>query len=303
MNKGYVPQDKYREGTSKTLAYAYDDWCIAKVAQSLGNQKMADEYFKRSQNYHNVFDKNTGFMRAKLDNGAWREPFDPHATHLDIGRDFTEGNAWQWTWFVPHDVTGLIELLGGNDKFVAKLDELFNQDMSNIEHEVSDVTGLVGEYAHGNEPSHHVAYLYCYAGAPWKAQEVLQRIMTEHYQDTPEGISGNEDCGQMSAWYVLSAMGFYQVNPCGGVYIIGKPMLSKAVVQVGDDKTFTVTAQNLSEKNIYIQSVKLNGKPYDKVWLTHDDIVSGGTLEFVMGAEPNKTWGAEDLDIPLMDGK
>jgi len=306
MDKGYVPQDRYMQGASKTLAYAYDDWCIAKAAQSAGNQAVAAEYFKRSQNYRNVFDSETGFMRAKRDDGSWREPFDPHATHLKAGprvRDYTEGNAWQWTWFVPHDVNGLIGLLGGQEPFLAKLDELFSQDTSAIKHGVSDVTGLIGEYAHGNEPSHHVAYLFSCAGAPWKTQAIVHKIMTEQYDNTPEGICGNEDCGQMSAWYVFSAMGFYPVNPCGGIYIIGKPALAKAEIRVGQDKIFTMTAKNLSDANIYIQSVKLNGKAYNQVWLTHDEIVKGGTLEFVMGAEPNKTWGTANLAIPCAEGK
>ncbi len=311
IDHGYIPQDKVREGTSMTIECAYDDWCIAKLAESLGHHKLAKRYFDRSQNFHHVFDVKTGFMRAKMSDGKWREPFIPYETHIHglprlpngkLQRDYTEGNAWQWLWFVPHDIKSLISLLGGDEKFVAKLDALFGQESRSDKMQVKDVSGLVGEYAQGNEPSHHVAYLYNYAGQPWKSQKILHKIMREQYHDTPEGISGNEDCGQMSAWYIFSAMGFYPVNPCGGVYVIGSPLLEKSVMKVGDGKTFTVVAKNVSDKNIYIQSVKLNGKVHDKTWITHEDIVKGGVMDFTMGPKPNKAWGVSNNEIPFSSG-
>jgi predicted alpha-1,2-mannosidase len=304
MDKGYVPQDRERDATSKTLEYAYDDWCIAKMAEALGDKPQADAFFKRSQNYRNVFDPETGFMRAKSHDGTWREPFDPFAYHHKgrkgkRTRDFTEGNAWQWNWFVPHDVQGLIGLHGGSAPFVAKLDEFFNPPSLATHKPARDATGLVGVYAQGNEPGHHAPYLFNYAGQPWKTQEILHRIMSEHFHDTPEGIPGNEDCGQMSAWYIFSAMGFYPVNPCGGIYAIGRPALSKGQLELADGKRFTVTAANLSDENIYVQSLTLNGRNLDRAWLTHDEIVQGGTLAFVMGPEPNRKWAAENPDIPV----
>ena len=303
MDKGYVPQDKEGDATSKTLEYAYDDWCIAKMAESLGDKSQADEFFKRSQNYRNVFDAETGFMRARSDDGTWRVPFDPFAYHHKRAdgkrtRDFTEGNAWQWNWFVPHDVPGLIGLHGGSAPFVAKLDEFFNPPSLDNHKPARDATGLVGVYAQGNEPGHHAPYLFNYAGQHWKTQEILHRIMSEHFRDTPDGIPGNEDCGQMSAWYVFSALGFYPVNPCGGIYAIGKPSLSKGQLELADGKRFVVTAANLSDENIYVQSVALNGRNLDRTWLAHDEIIKGGTLAFVMGPKPNLKWAAENPAIP-----
>ena len=304
MDKGYVPQDKEKDATSKTLEYAYDDWCIAKMAEVLGDKQQASNFFKRSQNYRNVFDPKTGFMRAKSNDGTWREPFDPLAYHHTDAkgkraRDFTEANAWQYNWFVPHDLSGLIGLMGGPDAFTARLDEFFNPPSIDNHKPARDASGLVGIYAQGNEPGHHVPYLYNFSGRPWKTQEILHRIMSEHFTDTPEGIPGNEDCGQMSAWYIFSALGFYPVNPCGGIYVIGKPALSKAEIKMPGGKKFTVTAADVNDKNIYIQSATLNGQELDRAWLTHDEILAGGTLAFVMGPEPNEKWASENPEIPV----
>lgn len=303
MDKGYVPQDKVRDATSMTLEYAYDDWCIAKIAEAVGDKARAEEFSKRAQNYRNVFDAETGFMRAKSADGTWREPFDPLAYHHTgpkgkRTRDYTEGNAWQWNWFVPHDVPGLIGLMGGPVPFSKKLDELFDPPSLENHKPARDASGLVGVYAQGNEPGHHAPYLYNYTGQPWKTQAILHRIMKGHFTDDPEGIPGNEDCGQMSAWYIFSALGFYPVNPCSGIYAIGRPFLTKAELKLADGKRFTVTAANLSDENIYVQSVTLDGKNLDRAWLTHDEILRGGTLAFVMGPEPNKDWAAANPDIP-----
>jgi len=305
MKMGYVPIDKVKESASKTLAYCYDDWCIAKLAKDLGKEELYQEFLERSQNFRNIYDPETGFMRAKLIDGSWREPFDPVATRREEkwDRDYTEGNAWQWLWFVPHDVKGLIDLVGGTDKFIEKLDGLFSQELIEQKEKVSDVTGLIGNYAHGNEPSHHIPYLYAMAGHPWKTQELVKNIMNNFYTDKTDGLIGNEDCGQMSAWYILSSLGFYPVNPCGGIYIIGSPHLSSATINLPHGNKFEMVAKNLSKKNIYIQSAKLNGETLDRIWITHDEIIQGGKLEFTMGDKPNKDWGAHNQDIPNSNGR
>jgi predicted alpha-1,2-mannosidase len=230
-------------------------------------------------------------MRAKKADGRFREPFDP--IYAQYGSDYTEGNAWQYTWYVPQDVQGLIDLMGGRAKFIDKLDTLFELKGDESKYkQVEDIAGLIGQYAHGNEPSQHIAYLYNYAGAPWKPQERIHQIMNNLFDNTPEGISGNEDCGQMSAWYIFSSMGFYPVCPGSLEYVIGKPGLKKAVINLGGGKTFTVIANNLSDKNYYIQSASLNGRPYETSYLRHQDLMRGGTLVFEMGPRPNKQWAS-----------
>lgn len=295
---GYIPADAETESVSKTLEYAYDDWCIAQVAKALGYQEDHALFTERAGYYRNLFDPTTGFMRGRNLDGSWRTPFDPRFSTLKQP-EYTEGNAWQYTWFVPHDVRGLITLMGGKEKFTDRLDSLFNQS-SNLEGTgaPSDVSGLIGLYAHGNEPSHHIAYLYNYAGKPWKTQELVRRILRELYGDGPDGLCGNEDCGQMSAWYIFSALGFYPVNPAEGIYVIGSPAVEGATIDVGNGKTFTVTARNMSPQNVYIQSVALNGQPLEKTYIRHADVVEGGTLEFVMGPAPNKKWGSGPSAAP-----
>jgi predicted alpha-1,2-mannosidase len=294
---GYVPIDLEKEGASKTLEYAYDDWTIAQMAKALGRTDDERAFAKRAQSFRAIFDPKTGFMRAKKADGLFREPFDP--IHAQYGSDYTEGNAWQYTWFVPHDPQALIDLLGGRERFVAKLDQLFalTVDPERFK-QVEDITGLIGQYAHGNEPGHHTAYLYSYAGQPWHTQERIRQIMTTLYNETPQGIPGNEDCGQMSAWYVFSALGFYPVAPGSLEYVIGTPRFPKAVIELAGGKTFTVVAENVSDGNLYIQSAKLDGKAYDKAFLRHEDLARGGTLTFAMGPKPNRSWASSRESAP-----
>ncbi len=283
---GYIPYDKYNKSVSTALEYCFDDWCIAQMAKNLGKEDDYTYFMKRAESYKTYFDKEYRLMNGFSSEGKFRRPFDPF--YSSYGEcDWVEGNSWQYSFFAPHDVEGLIELYGSKDALAAMLDTLFTMPKEMSGHDVPiDITGLIGQYAHGNEPSHHVAYLYNYTGQSHKAQEKLHEIMSTLYTDLPDGLCGNEDCGQMSAWYVFSAMGFYPVNPAGGVYVFGKPMLDKVDLKIGD-KTFTVEAHNLNNKNIYIQSIKLNGKNYNNLYITHQEIVKGGRLEFEMGETPS----------------
>ncbi len=294
----YIPSELENKSVSKTLEYAYDDWCIAQMAKALGKDEDYQYFMNRAGAYKNVFDTSSGFMRGRKADGSWVTPFDPtYASHS--GYDFVEANAWQYTWFVPHDVQGLVNLMGGESQFIAKLDSLFNVNSKIEGEDVSiDITGLIGQYAHGNEPSHHVAYLYNYVGQPWKTQEKVHQILTELYDNTPEGLSGNEDCGQMSSWYLLSAMGFYPVNPMGGVYAMGTPIFDKVTIQVDDGKTFVIEANNLSKENIYVQSVTLNGEVLERTWISHQEIMNGGQLIFEMTDIPNTTRGIHEENYP-----
>ncbi|MFR2069052.1 MAG: GH92 family glycosyl hydrolase [Bacteroides nordii] len=283
---GYIPYDKYNKSVSTSLEYCYDDWCIAQIAKDLKRNDDYEYFMKRAATYKTYFDKEYKLMNGVSSKGKFRRPFDPF--YSSYGEcDWVEGNSWQYSFFVPHDVEGLIALHGDKNTFAEALDKLFSVPTDMSGHDVPiDITGLIGQYAHGNEPSHHVAYLYNYAGQPHKTQEKVHEIMTTLYTTQPDGLCGNEDCGQMSAWYVYSAMGFYPVNPAGGVYVFGKPMLDKADLKIGAN-TFTIEAHNLSKENIYIQSIKLNGEKYNKLYITHQDIVKGGKLEFEMGAQPS----------------
>jgi predicted alpha-1,2-mannosidase len=296
-NYGYLPHDKHVENVTITLEYAFDDWCIAAVAKKLGKKEDTDYYFQRASFYKNLFDKETGFFRPKLSDGKWASPFDPLKSEFQVN-PYTEGNAWQHTFFVPHDINGLANLYGDTDNLIAKLDTLFTMDSKLTGTPVPDISGLIGQYAHGNEPSHHIAYMYSFLGAPEKTADRVRQIMTELYDDTPEGLSGNEDCGQMSAWYIFSALGFYPCNPASGEYILGSPLIDEATIQVADGKTFTVVVKNNSGKNKYIQAVKLNGSSYDKVYITHSAIIKGGTLNIEMGDTPNATWGKDQASMP-----
>lgn len=289
MRYGYLPSDSVkREAVSRTLEAAYDDWCAAQLAKSL--HKTADyNYFnKRSRFYVNLFDKSTNLMRGRLANGDWVRPFaNLDSGQLAIGGDYTEGNAWQYVWSVQQDIPGLIKLMGGNIPFTAKLDSLFSMDSKVFgKGSTLDVTGLIGQYAHGNEPNHHVAYLYTLAGQPYKTQRLVRQIADQFYQNKPDGLSGNDDCGQMSAWYIFSAMGFYPVNPADGRYIFGAPQLSKISMALANGKSFVIEAKGLSEVNKYVQSISLNGKPYLKNDISHAVILKGGRLVFVMGDKP-----------------
>lgn len=304
LRLGWFPDELTRSGTSLTLEHAYDDWTVALLAAQMGKSKVAREYQARGQNYRNVWDADQGFFRARMEDGSWYPTFAPRAYHRadPKDREFTEGNAWQYLFFVPHDVYGLIDLLGGKEKFAERLDTLFTLPPNGDGTAVGDVSGLIGDYAHGNEPCHHVAYLYNYAGQPWKTQAMVHRIAREFYKPEPAGYIGNEDAGQMSAWYVMSAMGFYPVNPCGGIYVIGSPLLPGVTIHLENGKTFRIEAKGLSGENIYIQSARLNGQPLDNVWISHGDIMRGGELEFVMGSTPGK-WGTNSNPVPFADGK
>ena len=295
---GYIPYGLAGESVTRTLEYAYDDWCIAQMAKALGKQADYDEYMRRAGFYKNMFDTSTGFMRAKLPDGKWKTPFDPRESdhHFEVA-EYTEGNAWQHAWFVPHDVEGLIALHGGRENFVKKLDSLFTITSELTGENVSaDVTGLIGQYAHGNEPSHHIAYLYNDAGQPWKTQEQVRQILASQYNNSPAGLCGNEDCGQMSAWYVWSAIGLYPVNPASGRYDIGSPVFEKAVLKVsppsepGTVREFVIEARGVSKANKYVQSASLNGKPLERPWVTHEEVVAGGALVLEMGAATGRLW-------------
>ncbi len=300
---GFIPYDLGGESVTKTLEYAYDDWCIAQMALLLGKKDRYDYYLERSKNYRHLFDSSSGFMRAKMSDGTWKTPFDPRRSdHNFAVSEYTEGNAWQHAWFVPHDVRGLIDLHGGNEPFIKKLDSLFavESDITG-ENASPDISGLIGQYAHGNEPSHHIPYLYNYVGVPWKGQAEISNIMKTLYDDTPSGLCGNEDCGQLSAWYVFSGMGFYPVNPAEGVYVIGSPQFQKTVIDVGDGKVFVIRATYLTDENQYIQAATLNDIPLTRSFLYHFEMVEGGELRLEMGPNPNYLhWSDAEAYPPSM---
>ena len=289
---GYVPYDvtdHYNSenwSLSKTLEYAYDDYCIARMAEKLGESQIADEFDKRSRNYKNVYNSQTTFMQPRNNKGSFIEDFSPD----DYTPHICESNGWQYFWSVQQDVDGLISLVGGKERFAQKLDSMFTYNPSADEDLPIFSTGMIGQYAHGNEPSHHVIYLFNAIGQPWKTQKYAAEVMHELYKNTPAGLCGNEDCGQMSAWYVFSAMGFYPVDPISGKYEIGTPMYPEMKMHLANGKTFTILAPAVSKENIYIQSVKLDGNPYDKSYITHEQIMNGSIFEFEMGNKPGKVW-------------
>jgi len=291
-NMGYQPGGS----VSEVMEYSYNDWCIAEMAKQLGKEKDYLHYQKRAQFYKNLFDPTTGFMRPRNTDGSWLSPFDPtEGTH-----HFVEGNSYQYTMFAPHDISSLIDSIGGDEKFDKWMDKLFTVT-SEHDNVIVDATGLIGQYAHGNEPSHHMAYLYNYIGKPWKTQAIVSQILETLYDDRPDGISGNEDCGQMSAWYIMSAMGFYPVCPGEPTYIFGSPIFDKVSINLENGNKFIVRAENISKENKYIQSVTLNGKDYNKSYFEHYDIVNGSTLIFNMGNKPNKNWGAAKESRPFTE--
>ena len=296
---GYLPFDKHEGGetVAKGLEYALADACVAKVAKLLGKKKDYQYFLKRSQSYRIYFDPKTQFVRGVGSNGAFHEPFNPYQSDGEH-KDYTEGNAWQYTWLVPHDVHGLVGLFPDEGQFITKLDSLFIVEGNLGENAPPDISGLIGQYAHGNEPSHHILYLYNYVGQPWKGAKLIRQTMSQLYSNQVDGLSGNEDVGQMSAWYILSAMGLYQVEPAGGKYIIGSPILDGAKVDVGDGKTFSIITKDNSSENIYVQSAKLNGKPYTKSYIMFNDIKKGGVLELQMGNQPSSSWGIKKNDRP-----
>ncbi|HLO91791.1 MAG TPA: GH92 family glycosyl hydrolase [Lentimicrobium sp.] len=290
---GYIPADKEHESVSKTLEYSYDDWCIAKMAEAIGKNDVSKPFYIRAQGYKHLFDNKSGFMRARY-NGAWFNPFDPR----EVNFNYTEANSWQYSFYVPHDMDTFTKMLNGKKGLESKLDSLFSAPQKTTGREQSDITGLIGQYAHGNEPSHHIAYLYNFAEKPWKTQEKINYIMNNFYSNKPDGLIGNEDCGQMSAWAVLSALGFYPVCPGSNQYVIGKPLFDEAVINLENGKKFIIKANNLSAENIYIASATLNGKEYSKSFLMHSDIEKGGVIVFKMSNRPDFTWGTGEGNAP-----
>lgn len=295
---GYIPYDVENESVAKGLEYALADWSVAQVAKERENEDDYNYFLKRSNSFEKYYDPSVGFFRGVDSKGVFRKgelnPF--HSKHRED--DYTEGNAWHYLWLVPQNVNGLVNLLGGEELFAARLDKLFTLDGDMGADASPDISGLIGQYVQGNEPSHHVLYLYPYVGQQWKTAKRVREVLTTLYFDKPAGLSGNEDCGQMSAWYILSSLGFYQVAPSGGTYIFGSPLLDEAVIDLGSDKTLTIIAHNNSDENIYIQGVKLNGKPYTKSYIAFQDIVAGGTLEFEMGNKPSD-FGVKEEDRPV----
>jgi len=288
VEKGYIPDEKSGTSASTTLEYAYDDWSIAQAAKKLGKEDIYQEFIKRSENYKNVFDASVGFMRARREDGSFKKEFDPLST---IGQGFIEGNTWNYSFFVPQNPDTLIALMGGKKKFTAKLDSLFTMYLPDKYFaETEDITrdGIIGTYVHGNEPAHHVVYLYNFAGQPWKTQERVRMILKNQYKPSPDGLGGNDDCGQMSAWYLFSTLGFYPVAPGNNQYQIGSPAINKAVIQLENRKTFSIEAINQNDKNVYVQKVVLNGRQLDKPVLNYEDVMNGGTLVFYMMDKPKK---------------
>jgi predicted alpha-1,2-mannosidase len=288
MSMGYVPEDKNGSSVSKTLEYAYDDWCIAQMAKKLNRTDIYEEFSKRSQYFKNVYDASIGYMRPRLNDGSFRKDFDVLSTH---NQGFIEGNAWNYSLYVPHEPEQLIEMMGGKKKFVAHLDSLFTMHLPDKYFaETEDITrdGIIGNYVHGNEPSHHVPYLYNWTDQPWKTQERVRMILKKQFHPSPDGLGGNDDCGQMSAWYIFTALGFYPVAPGSEQYAIGSPTVDGATIQLENGKTFTIEAQNQSDKNVYVQKMLLNGQPLNRLFITHSEILSGGKLVFVMSDKPKK---------------
>ena len=285
---GYVPCDKEHESVAKALEYAYDDWCISQFAGSVGDTAVQSKYAKRGKAYEHYFDKSIRFMRGLDSKGEWRTPFSPRSSNHRED-DYCEGTSWQWTWFVPHDVAGLMNLMGGKEPFIGKLDSLFTAD-SSLEGELvsADISGLIGQYAHGNEPSHHIIHLYNYVGQPWKTQELVDNVLHNQYFNDPNGLSGNEDCGQMSAWYILNSMGFYQVCPGTPTYSIGRPLFNDVKINLPGGKVFQIIAKNNSAQNKYIKSITLNGRQLTIPFFTHQELAAGGKLEIVMTDKPAK---------------
>ena len=294
---GFIPVEKESESVSKTLEYAYDDWTIAQMAKTLEKENEYKIFIQRAQNYKNVFDPERQFMRGRFKN-TWFAPFDPY----EVNFNYTEANAWQYSFYVPQDISGFINLLGGKQALENQLDKLFTAKNETSGRDQADITGLIGQYAHGNEPSHHMAYLYNFVNKPFKTQEKVRQILTELYQNLPDGISGNEDCGQMSAWYIFSSLGFYPVTPGSNQYIIGSPLFAKATINLENGKSFLIQAKNSSSENKYIKSVQLNGKNYEFSYLNHRDIINGGKLVFEMTKQPTN-WGTKDAFIPSTEIK
>ena len=296
---GYIPCDKEEESCSKTMEYVYDDWAVAHIAQAVGAAEDQKLLLERCRNYRNLFDAKVGFVRPRFENGDWSEPFEAtEMGHSKKWKDYTESNPWETTFAIQHDPGGYMELFGGRQAFVEKLDSLFRQSTQLPADAPPDIAGMVGQYAHGNEPCHHIAYLYSYAGVPYKTQERVRSLLEMEYDNQPNGLAGNEDCGQMSAWYVMSALGFYAVDPVSGNYVFGTPLFDRVIVDVKNGAKLVVETKRSSPRDQYIQSITFNGKPYDKVWFRHADIANGATIVFHMGGEPDLQFGAAENAAP-----
>ena len=301
---GYIPSDKEGEAVSKTLEYAYDDWAMARLADAVGQHADAEKLRQRSRNYRHVFDPRLGFMRPRDSAGKWIEPFDPREMgHFEKWRDFTESNPWEATFLNQHDLYGYMPMFGGVAAFERKLDELFTTSSELPADAPPDIAGMIGQYAHGNEPSHHVAYLYAYTGAHWKTQSRVRMLLENMYPPLPDGIAGNDDCGQMAAWYVLGALGLYAVDPVSADWVFGSPLVDRGEVAVGEGRKLVVETRGNGPGKPYIQSVTWNGKPWTKSWISHAEVAAGGTLVFEMGATPNKKFGAAPEDRPPSFGR
>lgn len=288
IDTGFVPDERSSSSVSMTLEYAYDDWCIAQLAKKLNRNDLYEEFIKRSQNWRNVFDTAIGYTRPKLKDGSFKKNFDVLSTH---GQGFIEGNAWNYSLYVPQDPEALIKIMGGTKRFTAHLDSLFTMYLPDkFFAETEDITrdGIIGNYVHGNEPAHHVPYLYNWTGQPWKTQERVRMILKKQYHSSVDGLGGNDDCGQMSAWYIFSSLGFYPVAPGSGQYALGSPAVKQAVMPLANGKTFTIEAKNQSDKNVYVEKTELNGKPLTRLYITHEEIMNGGTLTFFMSAKARK---------------
>lgn len=297
---GYIPADQELESVAKAMEYCISDWSIAQAAKKLGKMDDYEHFLKRSQGYRQYFDAGTEFFRGKKADGEWRTPFNPlWSTHRED--DYCEGNAWQYLWMVPHDFEGLFALFPSMEAAENKLDSTFTVPYDGGPNSSPDISGLIGQYAQGNEPNHSTIYAYAYMGKQWKTAKLARQIMDDFFDNTPEGLCGNEDMGQMSAWYVFNALGFYPANPVNGAFVLGSPVFEKVTFPVGEGKDFTVVTKNNSKENIYIQSVKLNGKEYTKAYITYRDIMDGGKLEMVMGPQPNEAFGAGAEDRPVSE--
>jgi predicted alpha-1,2-mannosidase len=297
MRRGYVPVDHDGEATSKTVEYAFDDWTVFRMAHAMNRTDVAEGFEKRASNWRNTFNVKDGFVEPRLANGEFRAPFDPARAGAESG--FTEGNAWQYSWYQPQDVRGVIGLLGGDKQLIAKLDAMFDAKVDLRQYaEVEDISGMIGQYIHGNEPSHHLAYLYCYASAPLRTQERLKQIVDSQYRPTPDGLVGNDDLGQMSAWLVFTSLGFYPVAPGSNEYVIGRPFVDRATLHLPNGKTLTIIAEDLTDANAYVRAVTLNGKQLTRTFLRHEELMRGGELRFVMSSKADATWSMQQLEKP-----
>ncbi len=295
----YIPADCHREAVGQTVEYTYCDWACSKVAEATGNTDDARVQRLRAQYYRQLFDPKTQFIRAKMSGGEWAPNFDPRSTgHIPHVRDYTEANAWQSTFFMQHDVAGYMKLFGGREAFARKLDALFTAESGVSNEKVMDMTGFIGQYVHGNEPSHHITFLYLWAGQPWKTQELVRELLLTHYHNDFDGLDGNEDCGQMSAWFVMSALGLYAVDPVSATYVLTAPLFERSRVNLGGGRELLIEAKRTSPEDKYIQSVTVNGQPLDRLWIEHETLARGAHLVFTLGLQPNKSLATEERHMP-----